>query len=149
MLQLIRTHSDHPDFRHLIVFLDANLAANDGEDHAYYAQFNKPDLIKEVVIAYQDGKPAGCGAIKKYSETEAEVKRMYVQPEFRGHGIASAILSELEKWALELGFSECILETGKKQYEAVSLYPKRGYGIIPNYGQYVQMENSICMRKKL
>lgn len=149
MLQIIRTNSDHPDFKALIVSLDRYLAVMDGDEHAFYDQYNKVDAISEVTVAYFDGKPAGCGAIKKYSETESEVKRMYVSPEFRRHGIATAILNALENWAKALGFSYCILETGKKQVEAVNLYPKCGYVIVPNYGQYAQMENSLCMKKKL
>jgi GNAT superfamily N-acetyltransferase len=64
-------------------------------------------------------------------------------------GIASNILAELEKWASELSYAKCILETGKKQPEAISLYKKNGYRIIPNYGQYCEVENSLCFEKKL
>ena len=78
-----------------------------------------------------------------------EVKRMFVDLAFRGNGIASIILNELEKWAKELGYSGCILETGKKQPEAIKLYKKNGYAIIPNYGQYKQVENSVCFEKAL
>ncbi|HMI08083.1 MAG TPA: GNAT family N-acetyltransferase [Flavobacterium sp.] len=149
MPQFLRTDSDNADFRGLVTLLDHYLAVMDGEEHAFYAQYNKSDAIKEVVVAYQNGKPAGCGAIKKYSDTETEIKRMYVLPEFRGLGIAKGILGALEKWASELGFSECILETGVKQVEAVQLYQKCGYRITENYGQYANMANSICMKKQL
>ena len=74
---------------------------------------------------------------------------MFVLPEYRGRGIASAVLSELEAWARELGYTRCILETGKKQPEAIRLYQKSGYTIIPNYGPYEQVENSVCMEKAL
>lgn len=149
MLHLSRTHSDNPDFRPLVARLDQYLAMMDGDEHAFYDQYNKIDTLKNVVVAYFDGKPAGCGAIKSFSGSEMEVKRMYVSPEFRGKGIAKSILSELEKWAVELGYKACVLETGKRQIEAVNLYPDCGYRIIPNYGQYAQMENSICMKKEL
>jgi len=79
----------------------------------------------------------------------AEIKRMFVRPERRGRGIARSILSELETWAGELGFLECILETGLKQPEAIELYRKSGYETIPNYGQYEGVENSVCMRKSI
>lgn len=149
MTALTRTHSDNPDFRQFVFLLDAYLAEMDGDEHAFYDQYNKIDMLKQVIVAYVDGKPAGCGAIKPFSDSEMEVKRMYVLPEFRGHGIAKSILSELETWAKELGFSECILETGVKQVEAVHLYPKCGYEIIENYGQYAGAANSICMKKQL
>jgi len=149
MLRLERTDSDNKDFRYLISFLDEDLAERDGKDHSFYAQFNKVDLIKNVVVAYSDSTPVGCGAFKFYSEGVAEVKRMYVLPNQRKKGIAGKILTELEQWAAELGFNSCLLETGKKQPEAIVLYLKSGYTIIPNYGQYEGVENSVCMQKKL
>ena len=148
-LTLIRTNSDNADFRQLIVLLDQDLAIRDGDEHDFYAQFNKVDAIKEVVIAYQNKIPVACGAIKPFSITAAEVKRMFVHPEFRKLGIAVKILNELENWAATLGFSECVLETGKKQPEAISLYQKTGYQITPNYGQYIGVDNSVCMAKSL
>ncbi len=149
MIQLIRTDSGNPDFRELVVQLDAYWQERDGENHAFYNQFNKIDHIRHIVVAYADDKAVGCGAIKKYDEQSAEVKRMFVDPAFRGRGIAKLILAELEQWAAELNFSSCILETGKRQTEAVRLYQKANYRIIPNYGQYRGVENSVCMKKEL
>ncbi len=145
----IRTNSDNPDFQKLVVFLDKYLAIQDGSEHAFYAQFNKIDTIKYAVVVYEDEVAIGCGAIKHFSEKTMEVKRMFVLPEKRGNGIASVILKELENWAKELGNESCVLETGKKQPEAIALYQKRGYRIIPNYGQYSGMENSVCFQKNL
>lgn len=149
MISCIRTTSDNKDFQQLVSELDADLRIRDGEDHAYYAQFNKIDKIKYVVIAYEDNTAVGCGAVKEYTADTMEVKRMYVLPEKRGHGIASVILNELEHWTLELNYSTCILETGKKQPEAIALYLKNNYIIIPNYGQYEHMDNSVCFEKVL
>ena len=149
MLRLIRTTSDNPDFRALVQLLDYDLGARDGADHAFYAQFNKVDAIKHVVVAYQEEKPVGCGAFKEFSGELVEIKRMYVQPDRRGHGVAAAILAELEQWARELHYKGCVLETGMKQPEAIRLYQKSGYLRIPNYGQYVGVENSVCMQKGL
>jgi len=148
-LTLIRTDSDHADFRALVALLDKDLAVRDGEDHTFYAQFNKVDAIKEVVVAYQYENPVGCGAIKPFSATEAEVKRMFIHSDHRKQGIAAKVLNELEHWAAELGFSACVLETGKKQPEAIALYQKVGYHITPNYGQYIGVDNSVCMHKTL
>jgi GNAT superfamily N-acetyltransferase len=102
-----------------------------------------------VLVAYDEGLATGCGAIKEYSPGIMEVKRMFTLPSQRGKGIASRILSELEKWAAELRYQKCILETGKKQKEAIALYLKNGYTVIPNYGQYAGVENSICFEKEL
>ena len=147
MIHLLRTDAEHPDFTALVKRLDADLAQRDGEDHAFYAQFNKVDTIKYAVVAYENTTPVGCGAIKAYSPDAMEVKRMYVSPEHRGKGIATTILSELENWAGELAYTRCVLETGKKQPEAIELYKKAGYRVIPNYGQYAGVDNSVCFEK--
>jgi putative acetyltransferase len=149
MIRTIRTTSEHEDFVDLVIHLDADLAERDGKDHSFYAQFNKLDKIKHVVVAYDDDEPVGCGAIKEYAPDTMEIKRMYTAPESRGKGIASNVLRELEKWASELSYERCILETGKKQPEAIGLYKKSGYTIIPNYGQYAGIENSLCFEKPL
>ena len=149
MIELKRTNSKDTDFQNLVEELDKDLAIRDGEDYSFYAQFNKIDAIKYVVIAYDYNKPIGCGAIKEYSDNTMEVKRMFVTLERRGQGIASLILRKLELWTKELNFKNCILETGKKQPEAIRLYSKNGYHIIPNYGQYKDVEISVCFEKKL
>ena len=149
ILSIKRTDSDDDDFRELVKALDKDLSIRDGEDHTFYAQFNKIDKIKHAVVAYNGDEPVGCGAVKEYSTDTMEVKRMYVPPQKRGQGIASIILNELEKWSKELNYKNCILETGKKQPEAIELYKKNQYKIIPNYGQYINVENSVCFKKEL
>jgi GNAT superfamily N-acetyltransferase len=148
-MNLIRTHSDNTDFRALVELLDEDLAVRDGEDHSFYAQFNKVDAIRNVVVAYVEGEPVGCGAFKEYWPEAVEIKRMFVRPGHRGQGVAAAVLSGLEKWAAELRYKECVLETGFKQPEAIRLYEKSGYTRIPNYGQYDGVETSVCMKKML
>lgn len=149
MLTLVRTDSENNDFVFLVKQLDADLAERDGAEHSFYAQYNKIDKIRYVVVALEGDTPAGCGAIKEFSPDAVEVKRMYVTPGKRNKGIASTILRELEAWARELAYERCVLETGKKQPEAISLYEKNGYKRIPNYGQYKGIENSVCFEKKL
>ena len=107
--RIIRTDSTNPDIRGLVALLDQELSVRDGEEHGFYAAFNKIDSLAHVVVAYQGGLPVGCGAIKEHSDRVAEIKRMFVLPEHRGQGIAGRVLLELEKWAQELGFAECIL----------------------------------------
>ena len=149
MVKLIRTDSRNLDFTELVKLLDADLAVKDGEDHSFYSQFNKIDNIRYVVVAYEDEKPSGCGAIKEFGADTMEIKRMFVNPESRRKGIAMKILSELENWALELSYTRCILETGKRQPDAIGLYKKTGYKSIPNYGQYAGVKNSVCFEKDL
>ncbi len=148
-LKIIRTNSESLDFQALVHELDQDLKIRDGDEHAFFAQFNKIDLIRHVVVAYDDQQALGCGAIKEYSEGIMEVKRMYVAPEYRGKGIATMVLKELEKWSRELNFPLLILETGIKQPEAIQLYKKNEYLQIPNYGQYENVESSVCFEKYL
>jgi len=149
MIKLVRTNSENQDFIELLKLLDAYLEEKDGAEHPFYAQYNKLDLIKHVVVAYENEEPMGCGAIKEYEPGTIEVKRMFTSPQGRGKGIATQVLSELEKWAAELGFGRCILETGKMQTEAIGLYHKNGYTRIPNYVPYAGVENSLCFEKKV
>ena len=147
--KIIRTDSQDEQFVALVRLLDADLRIRDGAEHDFYATFNKIDSIAHVVVAYVDDTAVGCGAIKKFDDGTIEIKRMYVRPEQRGKGIAGEVLRELESWAVELGFGEAVLETGKKQPEAIRLYEKSGYNLIPNYGQYQGVDNSVCMKKSL
>ena len=149
MIQLIRTDSDDQDFIILVKQLDAELAERNGAEHSFYAQFNQINKIKYVVLAYEGGRAVSCGAIKEFAPNTIEIKRMYTLPGSRGRGIASQVLAELECWAAELSYEKCILETGKKQPEAIRLYEKNGYKLIPNYGQYVGVENSVCFEKEV
>jgi putative acetyltransferase len=149
MIRLIRTNSDDPEFKKLVSILDSYLTIMDGDEHPFYDQFNKLDMIRNVLMAYDDDTPVGCGAIKQYDSGIYEIKRMFTVSERRGEGIASAILDGLEKWASELSAHKCILETGKRQQEAVILYTKRGYKLIANYGPYKEVENSLCFEKSL
>ena len=146
---LERTTSDHPDFGRLVTELDAYLRILDGDDHEFYAQFNKTNLLKNALICYHNGKAVGIGAYKEFDPQTAEIKRMYTLPEYRGKGIAKAIVTELELWAKEEGYAVAILETGYMQKDAIGLYQKLGYEITENFGQYAGVVNSICFKKTI
>jgi len=148
-MQIQRCNSDHTDFVTLVAHLDAELASRDGDDHAFYHQFNSIQNLKQTLVLYIDSSAVGCGAIKQFDDHSMEVKRMYVLPSHRGKSLATKILLALELWAKELGYKSCILETGKRQPEAIALYKKNGYATIPNYGQYVGVTNSVCFKKNL
>lgn len=149
MIRLARTDSGNPDFIALVKLLDAELAIRDGDDHAFYDQFNKIDMIKNAVVVYENDQAIACGALKAYQPGVLEIKRMYTLPDHRGKGVASAVLAELEHWATDLSCEKCILETGINQPEAIALYKKNGYRQISNYGQYAGVETSLCFEKRL
>ncbi|MBT2623198.1 MULTISPECIES: GNAT family N-acetyltransferase [Chryseobacterium] len=142
-----RVDSSNTDFQNLVQLLDADLAIRDGDDHAFYHQFNGIDMLKNCIVVSIDDIAVACGAFKPFSDGTVEIKRMYTNPQYRGKGLASMTLNELEVWARECGYERCILETGIKQPEAIALYEKRGYKKTANYGQYIGVENSVCFEK--
>jgi GNAT superfamily N-acetyltransferase len=147
-MKLLKTNSNHLDFQKLTQLFDAYLVEIDGDEKDFFAQYNQI-YIDNVIICYEDEIAVGCGAFKEYEPTVAEIKRMFVLPEKRGKGIASTVLNALEIWAKENDFQQAILETSNQLTNAISLYQKSGYEIIPNYGQYIDVESSVCMKKIL
>lgn len=139
--------TNEAEWENIVRKLDADLAERDGAEHAFYARYNKIDKIRHALVAYIDSRPVGCGAMKAFAPGIMEIKRMYTLPEARGKGVATCVLAELEHWAGELSCKKCVLETGKRQPEAILLYQKNGYLIIPDYGQYIGVENSLCFEK--
>ena len=144
-----RIDSSDTDFQDLVKLLDADLAIRNGDDHAFYDQFNKIDMIKNCIVIYIDKIPAACGAFKKFEDDTVEIKRMYTNPDFRKRGLASTIVKELETWAKELDYKKAVLESSLEQNEALSVYEKSGYVRIPNYGQYIGIDKSVCYEKTL
>ncbi|WP_294210202.1 GNAT family N-acetyltransferase [uncultured Chryseobacterium sp.] len=148
-MKILRTDSADSDFKDLVRLLDADLAVRNGDDHAFFSQFNKIDMIRNCVVIYVENIPAACGAFKKWDDSTAEIKRMYTHPDFRKRGLATVIVRELEIWAKELNYTSAILETSLQQNEAISVYEKSGYRRIPNYGQYIGVDKSVCYEKVL
>lgn len=146
---ILRTDSGSEDFKTLVDFLNKELAERDGDDHAFYDQFNSIENLNHCIVVYVKEIAVACGAMKEFNNDCLEIKRMYTLKKERGKGYASLVLYELETWAKELGYTYCILETGKRQPEAIGLYKSRGYEFIPNYGQYKGIDNSVCFRKSL
>ena len=146
MLNLVRTNSENKDFQKQTGLFDEFLIDIDGDEKEFFAQFNQI-YIENVLICYENEVALGCGAFKKLDSQTAELKRMFVLPEGRGKGIATKILTELEIWAKDSGYDSCILETSQKLESAIALYRKYGYKDIPNYGQYIGVKSSMCMKK--
>jgi putative acetyltransferase len=149
MPEIKRTNSDNPDFRILTQELDLTLCELYGTKQEDYEEYNRIVNLDTVVLAYEDGNPVGCGCFKKFNDDSIEIKRMFVKPQYRGKGIASRILYELETWGYELKYSYSILETGNKQMPAIEMYQGLGYMIIDNCQQYADNGISVCMMKSL
>jgi GNAT superfamily N-acetyltransferase len=148
MIEIIRTNAENKAFKKLVQLLNSDLAKRDGSNHSL-SQFNAIANLKYVVLALKEGKPVGCGAISRYDPNLMEIKRMYVSPEARGQRIAGKMLSELEDWSRALGSVKCILFTGSKQPEAITLYQRNGYVPMEKYGQLKDIPDSLCFSKKL
>ncbi len=149
ILKVVKTTSENPDFLSLIKTFDMYLWERYPELKTNYWGNNIIELNRNVVIIYLDEKPVACGCFKKYDKNTIEIKRMFVSPEVRGLGLAQRVLRELELWAQELDYSVSVLETLHKQQEAISLYQKVGYTIVDNYGPYVGLDKSVCMKKEI
>ena len=148
-IRIHRADSKDRDFLALIDHLNVYLSEINGEKNSFYTPLNSADSLRHVVVVFVYDQPEGCGAFRPIDEKTVEVKRMFVNPDSRGKGIARAILGELETWAREEGFTTAVLETSKRMIPAVSLYQSSGYNVIPNYGAYVDVEDSVCMQKDL
>src|SRR4051812_13161652 len=144
-----RTTSSDKDFQWLVRHLDAELWGELKEDQAVYDQYNKVPDLNTVVVLYINDQLAASGCFKKYNDDTVEIKRMFVVKEHRRKGLSKLILDELEKWAMESGFNYAILETSIHFIPATTLYKRAGYKIIPNYDQYKDLLESVCMQKEL
>lgn len=148
-MDIARTGTTHVDFLRLTAELDAELRRRYGAIQDGYDRHNVIAPLDTAVVGYVDGEPAACGCFKAVAGDAVEMKRMFVSAGRRRNGYGREILRALEDWAAELGFARAVLETGKGQPEAVALYRGMGYEVTENYGPYVGLENSVCMRKDL
>lgn len=149
MIKTQRSEAGNPDFTHLTEQLDHYLSKINGEKDFFFKKHNHIDHSMKVALIYKEEIAIACGAFKQITNEVAEIKRMYVLPEQRSKGVASKLLISLEDWARELGFQYSRLETAKSMIDAVALYLKNGYQVIPNYAPYIGEESSICFEKKL
>lgn len=150
-LEFKDTDGDNPDFEILCSRLDGTLDEMVGESfqRSQYEQYNQRDNIHDVIVAYRKGEPVACGAFKMYDEDHAELKRIFTEPSNRNMGLGAELIRRLEAKAKIKGYRWCILETGKPLEASCHVYKKAGYKIIPNYGQYADMPDSICMERKI
>src|SRR5258705_8941733 len=148
-LLIKRTSGDDPDFQLLISHLDNELWNELKEDQATYDQYNKVSGLQTVLVLYFGGQPAACGCFKQFDSNTAEIKRMFVEKQYRGRGYSKRILEKLETWIRESGYGNAVLETSIRFKAARGLYDQAGYEVIENYGQYKGLEESVCMKKNL
>lgn len=150
-MDYILTDGKNADFAALCVLLDESLETAVGKtvQRAKYAPMNTLEKIEDAVVVYDGALPVACGGIRPYEGDVAEVKRVFVSPDYRGQGISRLMMRILEDRAREKGFRTLILETNHLLIPACRLYDSLGYVVIDNYGPYVDMPESLCMGKTL
>lgn len=150
-MQLIRTNSDHPLFLELVRLLNQELNERYGVLQGQYDEYNLfPIPVDVILLLENDQKAIACGALRRFEDSNwVEMKRVFVRSDYRGQGHSKPIILALEAWATEQGFDAIVLETGKRLHEAVSLYKRMNYAVIENFGPYIGMPLSICMKKDL
>lgn len=148
--RFVKAEGTNPDFIELCMELDETLNGINGkENQAKFKQHNTLEFIHDVILVYDLDTVIGCCSYKLYDDETVEVKRVYLKPAYQGKGIAKEMLRRLEADARIAGFRYAVLETNAKFTSAVGLYTKSGYKVIPKYGPYVDLAESICMSKKL
>lgn len=150
-MDFIRTDGRDKDFVENCRLLELDLDRRVGRQikREKYAKFNQLDEIREAIVVYDDGRAVGGGAIRRYDDENIELKRVFVHSEYQGKGIGSRLVSLLIQWAVELGYRRMILETGELLAESCAVYKKLGFQVIPNYGPYADMPESLCMAKDI
>ncbi len=149
MISYKRTDSNDPGFREMVALLDEGLTVTDGDEFDFFAQFNKIDNIRNVIVAFDGELAVGAGSFKEFDNETAEIKRMFVRESHRRLGIAATILRNLEEWAVESGYKYSMLETGCMLIGAIAMYKREGYSEIDAYEPYVGVATSVCMKKEL
>lgn len=150
-IEIRQVKSDNLDFVRLCEELDEflNIAIGGEDKREKYKKFNHLDTMDCVLIAYEANEAIGCGALREYSREEVEVKRVFVREKYRGQNIGGLLLKHLIMQAKKSGYQRMILETGEFLASSVRLYARYGFERIPNYGEYKNMSESLCMGRSL
>lgn len=150
-MDYVRTDGKNEDFIENCRLLDMDLDRRVGRQikREKYQKFNQLDEIREAIVVFDHGRAVGGGAIRRYDDENVELKRVFVQNEYQGQGIGSRLVSLLIEWAAQLGYRRMILETGELLAESCAVYKKLGFEVIPNYGPYADMPESLCMAKEI
>lgn len=147
---ITKERPDTPDAIMLIEGLEGELEGfyPSQSRHGYSVQ-KLIQLNVSFFVTRKDGLPAGCGGVQFFGKEYAEVKRMYVRPEFRGFGLAKMMLEELSRYAKENGINILRLETGIHQKDAIALYRGWGFKEIGHFGEYQEDPLSLFFEKEI
>jgi diamine N-acetyltransferase len=134
----------------LISQLDNDLRERYGDSKIHGINLKESDDEGVIFVVGTYGKQTVCcGALRAYKEEQVELKRMFVRKQFRGKGFSKKLYYYLENHASGKGFRQILLETGKKQHEAIGLYQSLGFTPIEKFGEYTDDPNSLCFMKEI
>ena len=119
------------------------------ENRRQFIPYNLSSAVEDVLLVYRNGTPVGCAGLKRYSDTDVEIKRVWVEPACRGRRIATLMMAILEDKAKAKGCRRTVLQTREIMKDAVALYTKLGYQRIDNYPPYDKLEGAVCFAKEL
>lgn len=150
-LRFIWTDGNDRTFRDFYVITETYYSqiAGGEENRRQFIPYNLSSAVEDVLLVYQNNVPVACAGLKRYSDTEAEVKRVWVNPTHRRHRIATLMMAILEDKAKAKGCRRTILQTREIMKDAVRLYTKRGYQRTDNYPPYDKLEGAVCFAKEL
>ncbi len=145
------TDGNHPAFLHFYAVTEAYYSriAGGAQHRAGFVPYNASSDIPWVLLALDGAQPVGCAGLKQFSTSDAEVKRLWVDPKYRKRGIAAALMDQIEDRARQMGYRRVVLQTRPVMTDAVALYAKRGYALIPNYPPYDRLDGAVCYAKLL
>ena len=150
-LRFVWTDGGNEEFRHFYLITEQyyNRIVGGEENREQFIPYNLSAAVEDVLLVYQDDHAIACAGLKKYSEKDAEIKRVWVEPAYRGRHIASMMMRRIEERALMKGYQRTILQTRETMADAVGLYTGLGYRLIDNYPPYDKLEDAICFAKVL
>ena len=105
-----------------------------GDQHLQIDELKPP--LGLFLVARFDDHPVGCVGVRPIGDGDdhyGEVKRLWVRPDLRQQGVASALMTDVEEQARLNDYWRLYLETGPKQPEAIAFYAKTGWESITNF----------------
>ena len=150
-IRYIWTDGSNKDFQRFYLSTEEYYSSLVGgvQNRRGFIPYNISDSIGTVLVAYIGDIAVGCAGLKKYSERDAEIKRVWVETEYRRQHIAENMMKMIEEKARQSGFRRIVLQTREAMREAVSLYEKLGYLRIENYPPYDKLDGAVCFAKEL
>ncbi|MFT3909676.1 MAG: GNAT family N-acetyltransferase [Ferruginibacter sp.] len=153
MIENIHVHTDSEYeaaislFRQYAAWLNIDLSFQHFEEELVSLKEMYAAPFGGIILCKKESEYAGCIAIRKIDADTAELKRMYVKPEFQQHGIGNALLQDALKLAKKYNYKKIRLDTLSNMTPAINLYKRNGFYEIPAY--YFNPESTAVFFEKI